>query len=390
MNEPVTPDPTPGPAAARRRWLIALAAVVAAAVIAWALYWLLVARFHTTTNDAYVAGDLVAITSREPATVLAVHADDTQSVQRGQLLVEFDPARAQVAMQAAEAELALTVRNVRAQFARVDQYEAQLAAARVQLAQAQEDSRRRAASAEGGAASAEEIRHAADAVTAARAALRAAGSELSQARSMIEGASVDDNPAVLAAIARLRDAAITLSHMRLTAPVDGVVARRNVQIGQHVAPGTPLMAVVPLAGVWIDANFKEDQLEDVRVGQPATITTDMFGSRVVYHGRVLGLGAGTGAAFALLPPQNASGNWIKIVQRLPVRVALDATQLREHPLRIGLSVTVQIDTRDTSGPLMSPAMPAAGTQVPPDDAAVEADRAVARILAQGKAGAPPR
>lgn len=207
---------------------------------------------------------------------------------------------------------------------------------------------------------------------------------------MIEGASVDDNPAVLAAIARLRDAAITLSHMRLTAPVDGVVARRNVQIGQHVAPGTPLMAVVPLAGVWIDANFKEDQLEDVRVGQPATITTDMFGSRVVYHGRVLGLGAGTGAAFALLPPQNASGNWIKIVQRLPVRVALDATQLREHPLRIGLSVTVQIDTRDTSGPLMSPAMPAAGTQVPPDDAAVEADRAVARILAQGKAGAPPR
>lgn len=390
MNEPVTPDPTPGPAAARRRWLIALAAVVAAAVIAWALYWLLVARFHTTTNDAYVAGDLVAITSREPATVLAVHADDTQSVQRGQLLVEFDPARAQVAMQAAEAELALTVRNVRAQFARVDQYEAQLAAARVQLAQAQEDSRRRAASAEGGAASAEEIRHAADAVTAARAALRAAGSELSQARSMIEGASVDDNPAVLAAIARLRDAAITLSHMRLTAPVDGVVARRNVQIGQHVAPGTPLMAVVPLAGVWIDANFKEDQLEDVRVGQPATITTDMFGSRVVYHGRVLGLGAGTGAAFALLPPQNASGNWIKIVQRLPVRVALDATQLREHPLRIGLSVTVQIDTRDTSGPLMSPAVPAAGTQVPPDDAAVEADRAVARVLAQGKADAPPR
>lgn len=390
MNEPVNPDPARGPAAARRRWLIALAAVVAAAVVAWALYWLLVARFHTTTNDAYVAGDLVAITSREPATVLAVHADDTQSVRRGQLLVEFDPARAQVAMQAAEAELALTVRNVRAQFARVDQYEARLAAARVQLAQAQEDSRRRAASAEGGAASAEEIRHAADAVTAARAALRAAGSELSQARSMIEGTSVDDNPAVLAAIARLRDAAITLSHMRLTAPVDGVVARRNVQIGQHVAPGTPLMAVVPLAGVWIDANFKEDQLEDVRVGQPATITTDMFGSRVVYHGRVLGLGAGTGAAFALLPPQNASGNWIKIVQRLPVRVALDATQLREHPLRIGLSVTVQIDTRDTSGPLMSPAMPAAGTQVPPDDAAVEADRAVARILAQGKAGAPPR
>lgn len=375
-------------ASARRRWLTVLAAVVVAGVLASSLYWLLDARFYETTSDAYVAGDVIAITSREPATVLAVHADDTQSVQRGQLLVELDAARALVAMRAAEADLALTVRSVRAQFSRVDQYRAQRDAARVQLAQAQEDFRRREASAEGGAASEEEIRHASDAVTAGRAGLRATESMLRQARSMVEGTSVSDNPGVLAAIAKVHDAAITLSHMRLTAPVDGVVAQRNVQIGQHVAAGTPLMAVVPLARVWIDANFKEDQLEDVRIGQPATITTDMFGGRVTYRGRVLGLGAGTGAAFALLPPQNASGNWIKIVQRLPVRVALDAAQLRDHPLRIGLSVAVRIDIRDTTGLQMSPAPLAADTRAETGDAGLEADRAVARILSQNEVDAP--
>ena len=180
----------------------------------------------------------------------------------------------------------------------------------------------------------------------------------------------------------MHDAAITLSHMQLVAPVDGVVAQRNVQIGQHVAPGTPLMAVVPLADVWVDANFKEGQLEDVRVGQPATITADIYGAKVSYHGRVQGLGAGTGAAFALLPPQNASGNWIKIVQRVPVRVALDAAQLREHPLRVGLSVSVMIDISDTTGPLMSEEPLAPDTRAETGDAKLQADRIVARILAQ--------
>lgn len=388
MSEADIEDSNAARASRRKRWLTLLAVVVVAGVIAWSAWWFFAARFYETTNDAYVAGDVVAITSREAATVLAIHADDTQSVQRGQLLVELDPARAQVAMRAAEADLSLTVRNVRAQFAKVAQYEAQLAAARVQLAQSQEDFRRRKASAEGGAVSAEEIHHADDAVTAAQATLRATDSLLRQARSPVEGTSVRDNPAVLAAIARVHDAAITLSHLRLTAPVDGVVAKRNVQIGQHVAAGTPLMAVIPLASVWVDANFKEDQLEHVRVGQPATITADMFGGSVTYHGSVLGLGAGTGSAFALLPPQNASGNWIKIVQRLPVRVALDAGQLRDHPLRIGLSVAVSIDTRDRTGPVMSPAPLAAQARAETGDAAAQADQVVSRILSQGKADAP--
>ncbi|MBK7168274.1 MAG: efflux RND transporter periplasmic adaptor subunit [Gammaproteobacteria bacterium] len=377
-----------GRASSRRRGLILLALVVVAGVVAWSFYWFLSGRFHESTDDAYVSGDVIAITSREAASVLAVHADNTQSVQRGQLLVELDPARAQVAMQAAQADLARTVRGVRAQFARVDQFDAEIAAARVQLAQAQEDYRLRQASAGGGAVAAEEIHHARDAVTTAQASSRASASELQQARAAVAGTSVNDNPEVLAAIARVHDAAITLSHMQLVAPVDGVVAQRNVQIGQHVAPGTPLMAVVPLADVWVDANFKEGQLEDVRVGQPATITADIYGAKVSYHGRVQGLGAGTGAAFALLPPQDASGNWIKIVQRVPVRVALDAAQLREHPLRVGLSVSVMIDISDTTGPLMSEEPLAPDTRAETGDAKLQADRIVARILAQNNADAP--
>ncbi len=372
----------------RRRWLIVLGIVVVAGVIGWTLYWFLDARFYETTDDAYVSGDVIEITSREPATVLAVHADNTQSVQRGQLLVELDPARAKVAMRAAEADLARTVRSVRAQFASVDQYAAQIASARVQLAQAQDDYRRRKASAEGGAVSAEEIRHARDAVTAAQASLRATDSALKESQAAVEGTTVNDNPSVLAAIAKVHDAAITLSHMRLVAPVAGVVAQHNVQIGQQVAAGTPLMAVVPLERVWVDANFKEGQLADVRVGQPATVTADMYGGSVTYHGRVQGLGAGTGAAFALLPPQNASGNWIKIVQRLPVRVALDAAELRDHPLRVGLSVTVTIDIRDTSGALMSHVSLATDARAETGDANARADRVVARILSQNSADAP--
>ncbi len=374
-------------ASTRRRGLTALIVVVVAGLIAWGLYWFLVARFYETTNDAYVSGDVVAITSREPATVLAIHADNTQSVRRGQLLVELDPARAKVAMRAAEADLALTVRNVRAQFSRVAQYEAQITAARVQLTQAQEDCRRRKASAEGGAVSEEEIQHACDAVTAARASVLATTNLLRQAQSLVEGTSVDDNPKVLAAIAKVHDAAITLSHMQLVAPINGIVAQRNVQIGQYVAASTPLMAVVPLEHVWIDANFKEVQLQDVRVGQPVTITADIYGDSVTYHGHVAGLSAGTGAAFALLPAQNASGNWIKIVQRLPVRVTLDAAHLRDHPLRIGLSVTVSIDVRDTSGPLMSQASLATDTRADTGNPDQEADRIVARILAQNNANA---
>jgi membrane fusion protein (multidrug efflux system) len=374
----------PAPKSTRRRLLIILAAVVAIGAVIYGLYWLLYARHFEGTNDAYVGGDIVAITSRENATVLALDADNTQSVRRGQLLIEFDPISAKVAMDAAEANLAHTVRSVRTDVSKVAQARAQLNAASVGLAQAESDSRRRASA--GDAVSGEELNHARDAVQAAQASVAGAQSNLAEAQATVEGTAVARNPDVLAAIARLRQAAITLGHMKLYAPVDGVVAQRTVQIGQQIAPGTPLMAVVPLQSVWIDANFKEGQLEDMRIGQPAEVTADIYGGGVTYHGRIVGLGAGSGSAFALLPPQNASGNWIKIVQRVPVRVALDPKELSEHPLRVGLSVDVSVDVRDAAGAAM-----ASGAMVHEvrgdagSDGGAETDALIRRILAENGA-----
>ncbi|HEY1629853.1 MAG TPA: efflux RND transporter periplasmic adaptor subunit [Rhizomicrobium sp.] len=373
----------PQPNTRRRRLLTILAAVVAIGVVLYGIYWLLYARHFEGTNDAYVGGDVVSITSRENGTVLALHADNTQSVKRGQLLVELDPIKAKVAMDAAEADLARTVRGVRTDFSKVDQARAQLAAARTTLSQAQSDLRRRASA--GNAVSAEELGHARDAVASGDAQVKAAESNLAAALASVQGTQIRNNPDVLAAIARLRQAGITLAHMRLYAPVDGVVAQRTVELGQQIAPGTPLMAVVSLQSVWIDANFKEGQLEDMRIGQPVEVTADIYGGDVTYQGKIIGLGAGSGSAFALLPPQNASGNWIKIVQRVPVRIALDPQELRDHPLRIGLSVDVTADVRDASG---SAVASAAMQNIRGDignDGGLETDAIIARILQQNGA-----
>ncbi len=390
MSETQTRAPKPATQAqTRQRWLIGLTVVVAIGLLGWGIYWLAYARHFESTEDAYVSGDVVAITSREAATVLALHADNTQSVTRGQVLVDFDPASARIAMDAAEANLARTIRAVRSDFSKVDQFKSQIAAARVQLAQAQGDYRRRQAGAADGSVSGEEVAHARDAVSAAQAALAASQSASAQAEASVTGTTVANNPDVLAAIAKLRDAAIALSHMQLIAPVNGVVAQRNVQVGQQVAPGTPLMAVVPLDQVWVDANFKEGQLRDMRVGQKVTVHADIYGGDVTYDGHIAGLGAGSGAAFALLPPQNASGNWIKIVQRVPVRIALDKKQLHAHPLRIGLSVHVSADVRDTSGPLVSSAPLNTTARAQGVDTDAQADAIVARILAEHGAATAP-
>jgi membrane fusion protein (multidrug efflux system) len=368
----------------RRRWFIILGAAVAVGVIGYALYWFLYASHFTSTDDAYVGGDIVSITSREPGTVLALDADNTQAVRRGQLLVELDPIKPKVALEAAEADLARTVRSVRTDFSKVNQARAQLNAARVALAQAESDYRRRASA--GNAVSSEEVAHARDGVAAAQAAVNVAESGVAQALAAVQGTAVANNPDVLAAIARLRTAAIVLAHMNLYAPVDGVVAQRTAQLGQQVAPGTPLMAVVPLASVWVDANFKEGQLTDMRIGQPVTVTADIYGGSVTFHGRVAGLGAGSGSAFALLPPQNASGNWIKIVQRVPVRIALDPKELREHPLRVGLSVSASVDVSDTSGSAVASAQPLhVQRDDPGDDGGADTERLIRRILSENGA-----
>jgi membrane fusion protein (multidrug efflux system) len=365
----------------RRKGFMLFGAAIALVALLYGAWWLVSGRFSEVTDDAYVAGNIVAVTSRENATVTALYADNTQAVRQGQLLIEMDPSIAEVNMRAAEANLARAARAVRGTFASADSYSAQLEQAQVALAQAQSDYQRRQA-ALSGAVSGEELGHARDAVTAAQAAVNVARGGLAQARSGIAGVDVANNPDVLAAEAQLRAAAITLAHMKIVAPVDGVIAQRTVQVGQRVNAGAPLMAVVPLEHVWIDANFKEVQLARMRIGQPVKITTDLYGGKVAYHGRVAGLGAGSGSAFALLPPQNASGNWIKIVQRVPVRIALDASELKNNPLRIGLSVRAIVDIGDQSGPRVAGAPPGGVMRGNTgEDVSAKVDALVKKILA---------
>ncbi|MBN8848662.1 MULTISPECIES: efflux RND transporter periplasmic adaptor subunit [unclassified Sphingomonas] len=362
MTDAETPASTngaPPPAAAatangdrarlRKRLLTALAVIVAFAGLGWLIFGVLLAPPSEETDDAYVAGDVVAITARDAGTVVSLHADNTQAVKAGEPLIDLDPATADVNLASAEAELARAVRATRADFSKVGASGAAVIQAQAQLSAAQADYGRRKAAAGAGAISGEELSHAADAVKVASATLNLARAQEAQAQSAVAGTAVNTNPAVMAAIAAYRRAAITRSHMHIVAPIDGVVAQRTVQVGQQIQAGTPLMAVVPLNRVWIDANFRETQLRDLRIGQPVKVVSDMYGGKIVYHGRVVGLGAGSGNAFALLPPQNASGNWIKIVQRVPVRIALDPKELEKNPLRVGLSVTTTVDTADRSG-----------------------------------------
>jgi membrane fusion protein (multidrug efflux system) len=345
-------------------------------------YEFLISSSSESTDDAYVAGDVFQITSRESGSVVAIHADNTQGVKRGQVLVELDPAVAEVQLSAAEAELARAVRSVRADFSRVDEADAEISQAETQLARAKTDLSRRSSAASEGAVSQEDVSHAADDVRAASAALMLARSHRAQAVPIVAGTKIADNPRVLAAIATVRRAAIARSHQRLAAPVDGIVAQRSVQLGQQVASGAPLMVVVPLQRVWIDANFRETQLADLREGQSATVTADAYGSRVRYHGKVVGLAAGTGSAFALLPPQNASGNWIKITQRLPVRIALDPRELETNPLRIGLSVSVSVDTGDHRGAPVGQGSVGTVQRAISEDGGAAADERIQKIIAE--------
>ena len=352
-------------------------------------YWFLSARHYQSTDDAYVDGDLVQITSEVPGTVISLSADDTQGVRREQTLLELDPADARVALGNADARLAGAVREVRTRFATAEQLRAQIAEREIELKRTQDDYGRRSNLLQDGAVSSEELSHTQDNIAQIRANLTEAREQLKATTVQIDGTTVETHPQVLAAEAAVRDAALALRRTHILAPVTGVVARRSVQVGQRVAAGTPLMAVVPLDDVWVDANFKEVQLKDMRVGQPVEVRSDVYGRSAKYHGKLVGLSAGTGSAFALLPAQNASGNWIKIVQRVPVRIVLDPQELASHPLRVGLSTTVTVDIRDTSGALIAsqvrsepiPARSSLG-----DDPEVEAR--IAHILtANGGAGA---
>ncbi|WP_374261175.1 efflux RND transporter periplasmic adaptor subunit [Zoogloea sp.] len=361
--------PTPAsPAGRRRRSLLAIAAAIGLAAVGWGGWWATHGRFLEHTDDAYVAGNVVQITPQIAGTVIAIDADDTQLVKAGQPLVRLDPNDAQVALQQAEAQLAQAVREVRALYATGGALEATVRQREADLARARDDLARRQQVATTGAVAGEELEHARAAVRAADTALHTAREQLATNHVQTSGTRVDTHPNVQRAAARVEETWLALARTAVPAPLGGLVARRAVQVGQRVAAGTPLMAVVPLEQVWVDANFKESQLRHMRVGQPVTLSADVYGGDVEYHGRVAGLAAGTGAAFALLPAQNASGNWIKVVQRVPVRITLDPQELAAHPLRIGLSMNVAVNVGDdgaAAGPLATaaPAAPAGTTDV---------------------------
>ncbi|WP_091740840.1 efflux RND transporter periplasmic adaptor subunit [Phenylobacterium immobile] len=332
----------------RHRAAVVLAAVLVAALAYFACRALIWDRGLVITEDAYVEGNLVQVTPQAAGTVIAIGADNTDIVQAGQLLVRLNPLDADLALDRAEAQLARAVRQVRGQFAVAGQMRAAIDQRRVDLARAQTDYERRAPLGRTGAVSQEDIKHAEETLRAAQAALMAAQQQAAANEALVDGMSLEAHPDVAVAAAQVRDAYIAVHRSDLLAPVTGMVTKRAVQVGQRVTPGAALMTIAPLDQVWVTANFKESQLAHLRIGQPVRLTADLYGSAVAYTGRVVGLDAGTGAAFALLPAQNATGNWIKTVQRVPVRIALDRGRLSAHPLRIGLSMRVAVDTHAPS------------------------------------------
>ena len=380
----------------RKKALTALACVVAVAGLAWGGYEYLVASHYEATDNAYVQGNVIQITPQIGGTVVAVMADDTDFVKAGQPLVQLDPADAKVGLDQAEAALAQAVRQARTLYANNGTLSAQIALrgaevvrANSDIARAADDLARRQSLTGNGAVSKEELNHAQtqldnakSALAAARAGVIAAREQLSSNQALTDGTSIEQHPGVLVAAARVREAFLATQRTALTSPVDGYVAKRTVQLGQRVAAGAPLMAIIPLNQVWVDANFKEVQLRNIRIGQPVVLVADLYGKKVEYKGTVAGLGVGTGAAFSLLPAQNATGNWIKVVQRVPVRIALEPKQLAEHPLRVGLSMDAEVDVSDKGGKSLADAprnTALAQPALPAQDGA--ADREVARVIA---------
>ena len=350
-----TPDDTQDTSNPRKRKVMLFALtimVILAGAGVWG-YHQFFGRWSESTDDAYVNGNVVEITPLVTGTVVSIGADDGDLVHEGQVLVNFDPNDAEVGLQSAQANLARTVRQVRGLYSNVDGMKAQVNAQQAEVQKAQDNFNRRKNLAAGGAISQEELSHARDDLTSAQNALANAQQQLKTTSALVDDTVVSSHPDVMSAAAQLRQAYLTHARSTLIAPVTGYVAKRTVQLGQRVQPGTALMAVIPLDQLWIDANFKETQLRDMRIGQPVDIEADVYGSDVKYSGTIDSLGAGTGSAFALLPAQNATGNWIKIVQRVPVRIHINAEELAKHPLRVGLSTQVEVNLRDQSGPVLA-------------------------------------
>lgn len=343
----------------RQRVLLGITLLFIFAGAAYGGYYEAVLSKQQSTDNAYVGGNLVSLSSQVAGNVQEIRADETQQVTAGAPVITLDGADAEVALAQAEARLGAAVRALRQRYADVAQYQAAVEQRQLALKTAQDDLARRQPLAADHTVSGEDLAHARQAVDNARAAIAVAQRQTEAAQAGISGVALAQHPSVQAAKADYVQAWLAARRNNLLAPVTGYVAKRSVQVGARVTPGTPLLSIVPLDQLWVDANFKESELRDIRVGQPATMEADMYGGKVRFHGKVQGLSAGTGSAFSLLPAQNASGNWIKVVQRLPVRIALDPAELEQHPLRIGLSTTVTVDISKTDGPVLGAPMPSA-------------------------------
>ncbi|MBP8027744.1 MAG: efflux RND transporter periplasmic adaptor subunit [Acinetobacter sp.] len=356
--------------AKRKKALSMVALILIIAAVAYTV-WTLFFNHSVSTENAYVGAETASITSMVSGQVLDVMVSDTQQVKKGDLLVRVNERDAEIALAQAQAELMKAQRQYKQTQANssalnsqvfvsddgIHSAEAQVAKAQAELNKAQDDLARRSQLSTSGAISKEELSTAQSAVNNAQAGLDLAKAGLAQAQSsqkaaqstlaaneaLIRGSNETSTPDVLIAQAHLKQAILDLERTEIKAPFDGVIARRNIQVGQRVAPGTVLMMLVPISKLYVDANFKESQLAKVKAGQKAVLTSDLYGDEVEFHGTVVGFSGGTGSAFALIPAQNATGNWIKVVQRLPVRIALDPKELAEHPLRVGLSMEAKIN-----------------------------------------------
>ncbi|MDX7998414.1 multidrug efflux MFS transporter periplasmic adaptor subunit EmrA [Xenorhabdus sp. Reich] len=317
--------------------------------VVYTVYWFSVLRYQQKTDNAYVTGNQIQIMSQIAGSVITVNFDGTDFVKSGQTLVQLDPRDAELALKRAENELANTVRITHQQMIDSKRYQATIELKKIALRKTQNDLNRREILGSKDLIGKEELQHMRENVATAQADLDIAVAQYQSNQATILNTPLEKQPTVEKAASAIRDAWLTLQRTKIVNPIDGYVARRGVQVGSRINQGTPLMAIVPANNMWIEANFKETQLANMRIGQPAKITSDFYGDEVIYTGKITGIDMGTGSAFSLLPAQNASGNWIKVVQRLPVRIELDAKQLEQHPLRIGLSTSVTVNTANMDG-----------------------------------------
>lgn len=333
----------------RFKAIFILFVVVFLAGIFYYLYSKLFLSSYEETTNAYVNGNIVSISSEISGTVDKVYVDDTTFVHQGDKLIHLSNQSAKLGLDKAQSALASSVRSLDGQYATINQYSALLAQQRLTLKQAQADYARRLPLAKNHIISQEELEHARNAIATARAALAVTEQQRKVAMVNTTGVTLDKNPAILQAKSAFIEAWINYNRTTIVAPVSGYISRNNIHVGSQASPNAPLLSIVPLDNLWVDANFKETQLKNLRIGQKVTLVSDIYGSDLKYHGRIVGFAPGTGTAFSLLPAQNATGNWIKIVQRVPVKIALDPAELAMNPLRVGMSMTVKVDITDLNG-----------------------------------------